>query len=66
MKDDLAVSPMQAAAGKFPSQWLVMARSREDLGSLAADPLWKPINVPPGTQVWTDDYSNLLRVIKWN
>ncbi len=66
MRDDFAVSPMQASAGKFPSQWLVMARSRADLGALATDPHWTPLNVPPGTQVWTDDYSNLLRVIKWN
>jgi len=66
MEDDFDVTPEQAAAGKFPSEWLVMARSREDLGVLASDPRWKPVHVPPETQLWTDDYSNLLRVIKWN
>jgi hypothetical protein len=53
-------------AGKLPSLWLVMARSRADLGALATDARWTPVNPPAGTQVWTDDYSNLLRVIKWN
>jgi SAM-dependent methyltransferase len=66
MADDTAVSQAQVEAGKFPSQWLVMARSRADLGALATDPRWTPENVPPGIQVWTDDYSNLLRIIRWN
>jgi hypothetical protein len=66
MADDTGVSQAQMDAGRFPSQWLVMARSRADLGALATDPRWMPVNVPPGTQLWTDDYSNLLRVIKWN
>jgi len=64
--DDTAVSQAQIDAGKFPSKWMVMARSRADLGALATDPRWKPVNVPPGTPAWTDDYSNLLRTIKWN
>ncbi len=64
--DDSAVSKEEIEAGKAPSEWLVMARSRADLGALAADPHWKPVNVPPGTDVWTDDFSNLLRVIKIN
>jgi hypothetical protein len=64
--DDTGVSQAQVDAGKFPSKWVVMARSRADLGVLATDPRWKPVNVPPGTPAWTDDYSNLLRAIKWN
>jgi hypothetical protein len=64
--DDTGVSQEQIDAGKFPSKWLVMARSQADLGALTNDRRWIPVNVPPGTQVWTDDYSNLLRVIKWN
>ena len=65
IEDDTLVSQKEVDAGKFPSTWVVMARSRTDLGTLATDPRWTPVNVPPGTQVWTDDYSNLLRVIKW-
>jgi SAM-dependent methyltransferase len=66
MEDDSNVSQAQMDAGKLPSLWLVMARSRADLGALATDARWTPVNPPAGTQVWTDDYSNLLRVIKWN
>ncbi|MGO9336909.1 MAG: fused MFS/spermidine synthase [Terracidiphilus sp.] len=63
--DDRGVSQDQLDAGKLASHWLVMARSRADLGPLATDPHWVDIHVPPGTKVWTDDYSNLLHVIKW-
>ena len=65
-EDDNGVPQAQLDAGKLASRWLVMARSRTDLGALATDPRWTPMRVPPGTKVWTDDYSNLLRVIKWN
>lgn len=65
MDDDLAVLQAQTDTGKMPSRWLVMARSQADLGELASDPHWTSVKVPPGTQLWTDDYSNLLRIIKW-
>jgi hypothetical protein len=64
-QNDSTVSKEQTDEGKKPSQWVVLARNREDLGALATDASWAPIDTPPGTQVWTDDYSNLLRVIKW-
>jgi hypothetical protein len=63
--EDNPITQAQKDAGKFPSEWLVMARSRDDLGALATDPHWVPARVQPGTQVWTDDYSNLLHIIKW-
>lgn len=66
MQEENGISESQTDAGKLPSRWVVMARSRTDLGVLATDPHWVPVAVPPGTQVWTDDYSNLLRLIKWN
>jgi hypothetical protein len=66
MDDDTVLTHEEFDQGKYASQWVVMARSRADLGALATDPRWVPINVPSGTPVWTDDYSNLLRIIKWN
>jgi hypothetical protein len=63
--EDNPIPQAQKDAGKFPSEWLVMARSRDDLGALATDPHWVPAKAQPGTQVWTDDYSNLLHIIKW-
>jgi hypothetical protein len=65
MDRDDPIPQAQKDAGKFASEWLVMARSPADLGPLATDPRWKPVTVNPGTKVWTDDYSNLLSIIKW-
>jgi hypothetical protein len=63
--DDTGASEAQMDAGKFPSTWLVMARSRADLGMLGTDARWTPVEIRPGARVWTDDFSNLLTVIKW-
>jgi hypothetical protein len=65
-EDDNRIPQAQLDAGKLLSRWMVMARSRADLGSLATDPRWVTTVVPPRTKIWTDDYSNLLRVIKWH
>jgi hypothetical protein len=50
--------------GKFPSEWMVMARDRADLGALGSDPRWKPPAVGESTPLWTDDFSNILSVLR--
>jgi hypothetical protein len=51
-------------AGKFPSEWMVLARDPADLGVLAHDPRWIPPAVAPWTPLWTDDFSNILSVLR--
>ncbi|MGA8086358.1 MAG: fused MFS/spermidine synthase [Terracidiphilus sp.] len=67
---DTEVTAEQAAEGKFASEWVVMARSRQDLELLQASPSapshWRALEGNPGERVWTDDYSNLLSVIRWH
>ncbi|MDQ7248565.1 spermidine synthase [Dongia sedimenti] len=48
-----------------PSEWAVLARGEPDLGTLAADPRWQKL--PPLTEarVWSDDYVDILSVIRW-
>ncbi len=65
VREDTAVSQAEIDGGKFPSRWLVMARSESDLGGLARDARWRPAPMNRGTRVWTDDYSNLLGMIRW-
>ncbi|MBL8746386.1 MAG: fused MFS/spermidine synthase [Phycisphaerae bacterium] len=63
---DRDVPLAEQMAGKQPSAFIVLARTREDLGSLMSDPRWSPLARPPaGMRVWTDDYSDLLSVVKW-
>jgi hypothetical protein len=51
--------------GKTLSQWVVMARSEEDLGALARDERWREIDAK-GTRAWTDGFSNLIGLIRFN
>jgi hypothetical protein len=64
--DDTVRTRGQLDQGVFASQWVVMARAKADLGELGTDAHWAPLDAPSGTQVWTDDYSNLIRIVKWN
>jgi spermidine synthase len=50
--------------GKFPSEWITMARDRRDLGSLTTDPRWSVPVLSSSTPLWTDDFSNILSVIR--
>ncbi|MBW8865735.1 MAG: fused MFS/spermidine synthase [Acidobacteria bacterium] len=52
-----------ATPGQFSSDWMVMARSEGDLGSLATDPRWLTPRIPDGTPLWTDDFSNIVSVL---
>jgi len=52
------------ADGKFPSEWMVMARDPRDLGRLTSDPRWTAPRVLPSTPLWTDDFSNILSVLR--
>ena len=49
--------------GKTDSQWVVLARTEADLGSMAKGPHWQPIR-SDGGPVWRDDFANLLWVWK--
>jgi hypothetical protein len=50
----------QRARGAYPSDWAVLARREQDLGSIARDRRWGEPVIKPGA-LWTDDYSNVVR-----
>ena len=50
--------------GKSDSHWIVMARTPADLAPLAADARWTPLAAKPTTPLWTDDFSNILSVLR--
>jgi hypothetical protein len=60
------ISEAEKQQGKTPCHWVVMARSAKDLGGLALSPQWRAVPGRPGARVWTDDFSNLLSVLKWD
>lgn len=54
-------SPEETKQGKNESSWVVLADSAADLGPLA-EPPWLRLDGDPTRRVWSDEYSNLLRV----
>lgn len=51
--------------GKDPSEWVVMAQHSPAFDALAQDPRWRWIDGRTHSDVWTDDFSNILRVLRW-
>jgi SAM-dependent methyltransferase len=51
--------------GKSTSDYVVAARHMEDLGMLAEDGNWTRVTKPDGVEPWTDDYSNMLTILRW-
>jgi predicted O-methyltransferase YrrM len=51
------------APGKTASQWVVMARSGDDLQALASDARWVRPDFNHDEPVWTDDFSNIISVV---
>lgn len=47
--------------GIYGSLWVVMARNDAALGAIVEDVDWE---TPQGDVIWTDDYSNILSVLK--
>jgi hypothetical protein len=73
----VAVDEGDYRADRYGSAWVVLARDRKAFGTLteatreegetAGKPWFVPLPPDPESRVgvWTDDYSNILRVLRW-
>jgi spermidine synthase len=61
---DLA-NEIQNKTFEYGSDWVLLAKHPEDLGVTLTDSRWRGLEAAPLNKIWTDDYSNLLSVIKW-
>lgn len=59
-----ATTAATAADGHDSSEWLLLARNAAAFGPLAADTRWKQPRAEAGTRIWTDDFSDILGVLK--
>ena len=46
------------------SEWVAMARTERDFGPMLADPRWTTLQPDPGTRIWSDDFSDVLSVLR--
>ncbi len=49
----------------YGSRWVVLANKPATLATLLRQPDWTPLPPEPATRVWTDDYSDILSVLRW-
>jgi spermidine synthase len=61
-----AATQSAAEEGRYGSEWLLMARTHAAFGPIASDARWHAPRALRGTRVWTDDYSDVLAVLKTN
>jgi hypothetical protein len=66
LQEDRKLSEAEKRAGKFPSDWIVMARGKSYLGRLLDNPRWKHLPGRQGARLWTDDFTNILSVLRWS
>jgi spermidine synthase len=66
IRNDQELTPDQIAQGHSPSVWVVLAKEREPLKRLALSNQWSWVASDPNNvrRIWTDDYSNILSVLK--
>jgi spermidine synthase len=60
-------APDEEGRGKlyYGSRWIVLARNREVLSELVKMDGWRQLGTWPESRLWTDDYTDVLGVIKW-
>lgn len=56
-------SEAESAVGKFPSHWVMLARTDQPLLALAGRQGWRRSASSATRRVWTDDYSNILQAL---
>ena len=47
------------------STWIALARREPDLGPLLQRPGWAKLTRRAGMRLWTDDYTDVLAVVRW-
>ncbi len=63
-RDDLTIRPEDDVEFKRTSHWVVLSRESTHLSWIARSVHWTREHAPKDFRVWTDDYSNVLKVMR--
>jgi hypothetical protein len=64
-REDGDLGPAEASHGRVGSQWAVVARRQSALTHLVSDPRWRRLLVRTNVPAWTDDFSNIVTLLRW-
>jgi len=65
IRNDFHSTIEEQREGKSASRWIVMAGQREALESFLADRRWHHLDGSLGGDLWTDDFTDVLKIIHW-
>ncbi len=65
IQNDFDITREESSEGKSASRWVMMARSERVLGQFLPDKRWRRLEGRLGGELWTDEFSDVLRVISW-
>ena len=65
IQEDFTIGSQEQAEGKSSSRWILMARDQQIVAPIVTSGRWRPLHGQLGGDLWTDDYSDLLKVIHW-
>jgi spermidine synthase len=62
IRDDSQIP--EKSGGRLPSTWVVMTADDRTCASIGLDERWTPLRSGRRPQLWTDDFSNVLSVVR--
>ena len=65
LQNDFKVSSQEDEEGKSASRWLVLARSENAVAPFLNDPRWRRLDPRFGGDLWTDEFSDPLKLISF-
>ncbi|HVO91691.1 MAG TPA: fused MFS/spermidine synthase [Terriglobales bacterium] len=65
IQNDFHVSAEESHAGKYSSRWVLMSRHQTTTAPYLVDLRWQKLNGALGGELWTDEFTDLLKVISW-
>ncbi len=64
INEDRYAGPPPPGIMRMNSTWVVLARQQADIGALPFYPRWRVSTGGKDRRVWTDDYSNILSILR--
>ena len=65
IQNDFNISTVEKMEGKIASRWVLMAREQQVASPYLAAGHWRQLDGHLRGDLWTDDYSDLLKVLHW-
>jgi len=65
IQDDFNLTAELSADGKTASRWILLARDQHSVERFTREPRWHGLNGNLGGELWTDEYSNVVKILHW-